>query len=67
MDNLDKTFGVDLSILRGFRREAETLTNTICEQELMLGQRVLFNQNLRCDAHVWLEELMQPSCPKNFE
>ena len=44
-----------MSKLRSFRQEAETLTNAICAKEQDLGQRVLVNQNVRCDVHMWLK------------
>ena len=69
IDNFIEGISTDLSIegLRGCRREAETLINTICDKEIELGNRKLVNHTPRCDALVWLKDLMRPSCPLNSE
>ena len=69
IDNLIESISSDLSIdgLRGCRREAETLINTICDKEIELGNRKLVNHTPRCDALVWLKDLKQPSFLLNSE
>ena len=48
-------------MLHGCRREAEALTNTVCSKEPELGQRVFVNESAKCDALMWITNLMQLS------
>ena len=57
-DNLEETISAKLSMLQGCRREAEALTDAVCGKEPELGQRKFVNQTARCDALIWLTDLM---------
>ena len=50
-------------MLQGCRREAEALTNAVCNKEPELGQRVFVNETAKCDSLVWITNLMQLSEP----
>ena len=57
-DNLEETIFAEQSMLQGCRRDAEALTNAVCGKEPELGQRKFVNQTARCDALIWLTDLM---------
>ena len=62
IDNFLEIFeNIDIEGLRGCRSEAQTLVETTCSQEPKLGARATLKKDepIKCDALIWLNELMK--------
>ena len=62
IDNfLEISENIDIEGLRGCRSEAQTLVETTCSQEPKYGARATLKKDepIKCDALVWLNELIQ--------
>ena len=62
IDNfLEISESIDIEGLRGCRSEAQALVETTCSQEPKYGARATLkkDETIKCDALIWLNELIQ--------
>ena len=62
IDNfLEISENIDIEGLRGCRREAQSIVETTCSQEPKLGARATLKKDytIKCDALIWLNELIK--------
>ena len=59
IDHFEEFAEISRDSLRERRREAEALTKTVCDKEQEFGKRKFLDKTPRCDAMMWLTDLMK--------